>query len=157
MRGLILSTIDFFYPPFRIFMPLQTFRYAACGGFNTLLDITLFFIGIHFIFPQEVVHIGSLAIKQHNAAFISSFAVTFPLGFYFSRYVVFSQSNLRGRVQLFRYFMMVLVCIALNYFLLKLFVEHLHLFPTVGKIFTTCIVVSFSFLSQKHFTFRTVD
>ncbi|HCL82631.1 MAG TPA: phenylalanine 4-monooxygenase, partial [Chitinophagaceae bacterium] len=33
----IIALIDFFYPPFRKFISLQTFRYAACGGANTIL------------------------------------------------------------------------------------------------------------------------
>ena len=45
-------------------------------------------------------------------------------GFYYSRYLVFSESNLRGRVQLVRYFSMVLACIALNYMFLKFFIEY---------------------------------
>jgi putative flippase GtrA len=157
MRGLILKTIDFFYPPFRLFMPLQTFRYAACGGFNTLLDIFLFFVSYNFVFEKQVVEISFFALKPHIAAFLASFIITFPLGFYFSRYVVFTESNIRGRVQLFRYFLLVLICLCLNYFFLKLFVEHFHMYPTVAKIITTAIVVTFSFLSQKHFTFRTVQ
>jgi len=154
MRGLILKTIDFFYPPFRLFLPRQTFRYAACGGFNTLLDIFLFFISYNFIFHKDIFQVASFAFKPHIAAFIVAFSVTFPLGFYFSRYVVFTESTIRGRVQLFRYFLLVMVCLCLNYFFLRLFVEHLHFYPTVAKIVTTGIVVTFSFLSQKHFTFK---
>lgn len=135
-------------------MPLQTFRYAACGGFNTLLDIFLFFVSYNFIFDKQVVHFYGFAVSPHIAAFIAAFSITFPLGFYFSRNVVFSESNLRGRVQLFRYFMLVLVCIGLNYVFLKFFIEQLHFYPTVSKIFTTVLVVAFSYLSQKHFTFR---
>jgi putative flippase GtrA len=29
-----------------------------------------------------------------------------------------------------------------------------HIYPTVAKILTTFIVVAFSFLTQKHFTFK---
>lgn len=136
-------------------MPLQTFRYAACGGVNTMLDILIFFISYNFIFRKEVVHIGSIAISPHIAAFLAAFCVTFPVGFYLSRYVVFSESNIRGRVQLFRYFLLVLGCIALNYLFLKIFVEQLHIYPTVSKILTTLIVVAFSYLTQKHYTFKT--
>ncbi len=136
-------------------MPLQTFRYAACGGVNTMLDILIFFISYNFIFRKEVVHIGSIAISPHIAAFLAAFCVTFPVGFYLSRYVVFSESNIRGRVQLFRYFLLVLGCIALNYMFLKIFVEQLHIYPTVSKILTTVIVVAFSYLTQKHYTFKT--
>lgn len=135
-------------------MPLQTFRYAACGGFNTLLDITLFFITYNYVFEKDVVYFDVIAISPHIAAFLAAFVVTFPLGFYFSRYVVFSGSYLRGRVQLLRYFLLVLGCIALNYMFLKIFVEQFHIYATVAKIFTTIIVVSFSYFTQKHFTFK---
>lgn len=154
MRGLILNVIDFFYPPFRMVMPLQTFRYAACGGFNTMVDVGLFVLTVNFLFTEPVIMLGPLAMKPHIAAFLAAFSVSFPLGFYFSRYVVFSESNLRGRVQLARYFLMVLACIGLNYFFIKLFVEQLHIIPTLAKLVTTVIVVTFSYLSQKHFTFK---
>jgi putative flippase GtrA len=135
-------------------MPLQTFRYAACGGFNTVLDITLFFISYNFIFDKEMVYVGVFAISPHIAAFILAFTITFPLGFYFSRYVVFTGSNIRGRIQLFRYFLLVLACIALNYMFLKIFVEQLNIYPTISKVLTTIVVVSFSYFTQKHFTFK---
>jgi putative flippase GtrA len=59
-------------------------------------------------------------------------------------------------VQLFRYFVLVLICLLLNYIFIKLFVEQFHIYPTVAKIFTTVIVVSFSYLTQKHYTFKAV-
>ena len=155
MRKLILSIIDFFYPLFRRLMPHQTFRYAACGSFNTSLDIFIFFISYNFIFRKQVVHVGWFAISPHIAAFLSAFCITFPVGFYLSRYVVFSESTLRGRVQLTRYFLLVLACIGLNYTFIKLFVEQFHFYATVSKILTTFIVVGFSYLTQKHFTFKT--
>lgn len=136
-------------------MSLQTFRYAACGGFNTALDIVLFFVSYHYIVKKKVVHVGFLAMTPHIASFILAFVITFPTGFYLSRYVVFTASNLRGRVQLGRYLLLVLACIGLNYMFIKFFVEQLHIFPIVAKIFTTVIVVTFSYLTQKHFTFRT--
>lgn len=155
MRKLILNFIDFFYPLFKRLMPLQTFRYAACGGFNTVLDISLFFVSYNYIFKKQLVHFRNIVISPHIAAFMLAFSVTFPVGFYLSRYVVFSGSVLRGRVQLFRYFLLVLACIALNYMFIKMFVEQFHIYPTLAKVFTTLIVVSFSYLTQKHFTFKT--
>lgn len=43
----------------------------------------------------------------------------------------------------------------MNYIFIKLFVEQFHLYATVAKILTTIIVVSFSYLTQKNFTFKT--
>ena len=135
-------------------MPLQTFRYAACGGGNTLLDIFIYYISYNFILEKQVVHTVMGAISPHIMAFLISFAVSFPTGYLLNRFIVFPGSTLKGRVQLFRYFLLVVVCIGLNYIFIKLFVEQFHFYPTVAKIFTTVIVVSFSYLTQKQFTFK---
>ena len=154
MRNLILQVIDFFHRPFAKLIPLQTFRYLACGGGNTALDIVLYFIMYNFVLHQQMVHLPFVTITPHIAALFMSLAITFPTGFLLSKYVVFSESNLRGRTQLFRYFMLVGACILLNYVFMKLFVEHLHIYPTISKIFTTFFVVCFSYLTQKKFTFK---
>jgi putative flippase GtrA len=153
-RNRIIQAIDFFYPPFRTLMPLQTFRYAACGGSNTLLDILVFFISYNFILAKHIVHTPFGAISPHIAAFLISFTVSFPTGFLLNRFIVFPGSSLKGRIQLFRYFLLVLFCIGLNYVFIKLFVEEFGIYPTVSKILTTILVVSFSYLTQKHFTFK---
>jgi len=156
MTKWVITLLDFLYLPFRKFIPLQTFRYIACGGGNTFLDIFLFFISYNFILHKQVVHIGSIAVSPHIMAFIISFAVSFPSGFYLNRNIVFTGSTLKGRVQLFRYLLLVIICIVLNYVFIKLFVEHFHIYPTVAKIFTTFIVISFSYITQRNFTFKRV-
>ncbi len=54
-----------------------------------------------------------------------------------------------------RYLLIVFACIGLNYMFIKFFVEQLHVYPTIAKIITTFIVVAFSYMTQKHFTFKT--
>ncbi|MEJ7739193.1 MAG: GtrA family protein [Chitinophagaceae bacterium] len=156
MKQLVSSVIEFFYPPFRKFIPLQTFRYLACGSGNTLLDIIVFFISYHFIIQKKVIYLGMIAVSPHIMAFIIAFCVSFPTGFLLMRNVVFHDSNLHERVQLFRYLLLVAVCIIMNYIFIKLFVEHFHVYPTVAKILTTVLVVSFSYITQKNFTFKKV-
>jgi putative flippase GtrA len=39
--------------------------------------------------------------------------------------------------------------------LLKFFVEILHFWPTIAKSFTTVIVIGYSYLAQRFFTFKT--
>lgn len=135
-------------------MNLQTFRYVACGGGNTLLDIVLYYISYNYIITTEVLHLGPIAIGREIVAFIIAFCISFPTGFWLMRSIVFTDSALRGRVQLFRYFMLVAVCIILNYAFLKLFVKQWGIYAPVAKVMTTVIVVSFSYLTQKNFTFR---
>ena len=45
---LIEKVILWFYPPFKKFMPEQTFKYAATGGANTALDIFLYMENMFF-------------------------------------------------------------------------------------------------------------
>jgi len=150
----ILEIIDWFYPTFKKMMPLKTFRYAACGGVNTILDIGLFFVAYNYILQKQIIHIGWLSISPHIASFMISFCITFPIGFYLSRYVVFQETTVTKRKQLMKYFIVVLGCIILNYVFLKLFVDQLGWYPTMAKIATTFFVVIFSYTSQKNFTFK---
>jgi putative flippase GtrA len=153
-RDLVLPLIDFFYPIFRRLMPLQTFRYAACGGINTLLGLGLYFVCYKFILHEQDLHFRFYAFKSHVAALFMSFCFSFPFGFFLMKYVVFSDSKMKGRIQLFRYFMLYLFNLLLNYLLLKIFVERLHVYPVVAQIITTVIIVGFSYLAQRHFTFK---
>lgn len=154
IKKTILDIVDFFYPPFKKIIPLQTFRYAACGGANTLFDILLFAVSYNFIFKKSNVDVGFYTFTATTASLLLSFIISFPTGFYLSRYVVFTQSALRKRVQLFRYFLIVVVCLFLNYLLLVFFVNYLGWYPTISKIFTTVIVITFSYLSQTYFSFQ---
>ncbi|MDN3654143.1 GtrA family protein [Ferruginibacter paludis] len=146
--------IDFFYPLFKKVMPLQTFRYAACGCINVVLDIGLFFVFFNYVFRKQVLHLGFFSFQPHIAAFIASFFITFPVGFLTSKYIVWTESTMRGHVQLFRYFVIILMNFFINYIFIKLFVEFFHIYPTIAKVLTTVIVVLFSYLSHKHFTFK---
>jgi putative flippase GtrA len=150
----ILSVVDWFYPMFQKLMPKQTYRYAACGGFNTVLDIGLFFIAYNYILEKSPVHWGNLIISGHIASFMMSFLVTFPTGFYLSRYVVFQETSVTKREQLGKYFLVVFGCILLNYIFLKIFVDSFGWYPTPSKMLTTVFVVMFSYFSQKNFTFK---
>lgn len=154
LKDFILTVLSVLYFPFRRMMPYQTFRYAACGTANMVLDIFIYFICYNFILHKEIVYTPIGAISPHIAAFLIAFTISFPTGFYLNRYIVFPGSVLTGRNQLLRYFLLVLACIFLNYFFIKLFVEQFQIYPTVSKTLTTFIIIAFSYLTQKHFTFK---
>ena len=155
MRLLIENIIDFFYPFFKRFFDKTTFRYAACGGANTAFDILLFFVSYNFILKKENLDLNYLVISPHIAAFLLAFLISFPTGFLLMRFIVFQESSLKGRVQFFRYLLTVSFSLFLNYLFLKIFVDKLHIFPTIAKVLTTFIVIGFSYVSQKNFSFKT--
>jgi putative flippase GtrA len=151
----IIALIDFFYPLFRRLMPLQTFRYAACGGGNTVLAIIVFNLSNTLLFEGDNVDLGFVVLKSYNAALFVSFCVSFTVGFLLMKYVVFTASNIKGRVQLFRYLVSYLVNLALSYFLMKILVEYASINATVAQLITTVVVIALGYLTQKHFSFGT--
>jgi len=155
IRNLIIRIVDWFHFPFLSFIPPEIFRYAFTGGLNTILDLTLYFVFYRFVLDKQIVDLGFVAISPHIAAFLMVFPITFLTGFILAKYVTFSASELKGRIQLFRYGVTVFGAIVLNYVFLKLFVEYFGWYATVSKGVTTIIVVIYSYISQRYFSFKT--
>ncbi len=154
---IVKQIIDWFYfPIFRKFIPIETFRYAFTGSANTTLDITLYFICYNFVLDKQFIDLGFVMMSPHIAAFFIVFPITFSSGFLLSKFVTFSESELKGKVQLRRYGITVAGAILINYVLLKLFVDIFHIYPTAAKLIITIIVVIYSYILQKAFTFKTV-
>ncbi len=155
ISGYVNRVIDWFYIPFNQYIPAETFRYAVTGGLNTCLDIVLYFICYNFILDKQVVDLGIVSVSPYIAAFLFVFPVTFSTGFLLAKYITFTSSVIRGRIQLTRYMLTVSGSILLNYLFLKFFVEFLYIWPTVSKILTTVIVVTYSYIAQRYYTFKT--
>lgn len=157
IRDIIIRIIDWFYFPFLHFIPREVFRYAVTGGLNTILDLTLYFIFYRYILKLQIVDLGFVAISAYIAAFLMVFPITFLTGFILAKYVTFNASELRGRIQLFRYGLTVFGAIILNYLFLKIFVEYFGWYATFSKGVTTVIVVIYSYISQRYFSFKTAQ
>lgn len=167
IRNTLVAVIDFFHPPFRKWIPVQTFRYIACGGGVTVLGLLIFFIGYNFLLTpythieltgdkeQEIVRFGPLSFTRYIAAYIVSFCISFPIGFFLSKFVVFQESHLKGRVQLFRYATLQFINIILNYALLHFFAGWCGFWATPSQTLTTALIAVFSYFFQRHISFRT--
>lgn len=157
VQNIIILVIDWFHKPFRKYIPEETFRYAATGGFNTFLDIFLYYIIYNFVLYKQILDLGFYAFKPHIAAFIIGFPITFITGFALAKYITFTDSPFRGKKQLVRYGVSVLGSILLNYLLLKLFVEVFDFYATPSKMITTVFVVAYSYMIQRYYTFKTAS
>ncbi len=155
IREILLQIIDFFHPPFARWIDQQTFRYLACGGSNQLLNIFIYWFSFNILLHKKDVPIPNNGpIAGPYASLIIASAVTIPLGFLFSKYIVFQESNLKGRIQLFRYISLVALNFVLNYWMLKFFINVLHFYPTPSQTLTIIILAVFSYLVQRFFTFK---
>jgi putative flippase GtrA len=164
MRKLLIKTgrsiqiaIDFTYPLFRRFMPLRLYRYGVCGCTNVVCDWGLYFFVYNFILKYRLVDVGPVTISPHIASLAVIFPVTTISGFLLQKYVTFTASELRGRVQLVRYLTVILTNLLINYAGLKLMVDGLNFYPTPSKMAITIVTVICSYIGQHKFTFKTVS
>ena len=172
LAQIITKIIDFFYRPFARLVPEQIFRYAACGGANLVLDWVLYFLIYNFVIGHEIVYFQlpitnyQFAMTPHIAALCIVFPITLLTGFWLQKYVTFTQNLQTGEEssdkshtsegfrQLLRYILIVAINLAINYFGLKLCVEHFGWYPTPSKMLITLFTVLISFLGQKYYTFK---
>ena len=160
IRDIILAVVDWFYKPFRKFIPQTIFRYGFTGGVNTLLDIILYYILYNYAYGASNVDLGFVVISPHIAAFITEFPITFTIGFLLAKYITFTASTLQGYRQLIRYGLTVCGSILLNYLLLRLFNEivfvdsdFIGFWGMLSKIITMVIVIVYSYFMQMYFSF----
>jgi putative flippase GtrA len=154
LKKSIHQFIEFFYFDFFKFIPLQTFKYIACGGTTVMVDYFVYYTSYYFLFFEESISFSHHTLSPHVASSILSFMVSFPVGFLLNKFIAFSHSELRGRVQLFRYALTVMSCFIFSIFFIKLFVEFFHFNPKISKVLTILIVAVYSYFTQQYFSFK---
>ena len=151
----IQRMIDRTYPLFRKIFSPQLYRYGVCGGANVAFDWVLYFLVYNFIFKPDIINLGIITKSPHIATLIIIFPITTLSGFLLQKYVTFTNSSdLRGRVQLMRYMLIVCANLLINYVGLRLFVDGLDFYPTPSKMIITIVTVICSYIGQKKFTFK---
>ncbi len=150
----IRSIIDFFYPPFNRFFSVQFFRYGVTGSANLVFGWVTYFLIYNFLLQHRMVDLGFVKMSSHVATMAINLPILLTTGFFLQKYVTFSSSSLRGRVQLFRYLVVFVVNLLITYTGLKILVDHFHWYPTPSNMAISVINVIVSYFSQKYFTFR---
>ncbi len=136
-------------------MPLNTYRYAVCGGGYLFLDALLYFILYNFVFAKENVDLGIYVLSPHIAALVFVFPITLTTGFLLNRYVAFDNSKLSLKVQLFRYLLVGLGALLISYLMMKFLVDGLAFYPTPSRLITIVVSVIYSYILQSKFSFKT--
>lgn len=147
--------IDSFYTPFQKYLPLQLFRYGITGTVNLLFDWSLYFLIYNFVLKHEMLNLGIITLSSHIATMTIKIPLVLLSGFLLQKYVTYSNSNLRGRIQLFRYSTVFLINLVINYLGLKILVDSLDFWPTPSNMIVSILTITISYFSQKHYTFKT--
>lgn len=151
----ITKLIDLFYiKPLRGVVPLQTFRYAVCGGGNLVINWLLYALLYDVVLGFDYLNLGFVYISRHIAALAVTFPVTLFTGYWLQSRISFKGSPLGDRVSSVRYLVTTLGSLAINYVCLKLFVEWVGLYAPVAQVVTSLITIIYSYILQKYWTFR---
>ncbi len=154
LGNFIRKGIDFFYPPFQRFFSIQFFRYGVTGGTNLIFGWVSYFVIYNFLLRHRMLDLGFFTMSSHVATLAINLPILLTSGFFLQKYVTFSKSSLRGRVQLFRYLIVFLINLLITYAGLKFLVDHLQWYPTPSNMVISVVNVIISYFSQKYFTFR---
>jgi len=154
LGNLISNAIDFFYPPFRKYFTLHFFRYGITGGANLVFDWVLYFILYNFVLQHRMLDFGFVTLSSHIATLCIKMPIVLLTGFLLQKYVTFSNSDLRGHVQLFRYIVVFLINLMISYIGLKILVEGFRIYPTPSNMIISLFTVFISYYSQKLYTFK---
>ena len=101
-----------------------------------------------------MLNLGFVTLSSHIATLALKFPVILLSGFLLQKYVTFSTSDLRGRIQLFRYLIVFMINVTITYLGLKLFVDGFGFYPTPSNMIVSVVTVCISYISQKKFTFK---
>jgi putative flippase GtrA len=158
MGTLIRRLLDLIYPLFARFFDKQTYYYAACGGANLVSSWVFFFLFYQYLFEKRIFNIAFIGntyvVSAYTLSSMLCFVIAFTLGFVLNKYVVFTESQLVGRVQLFRYAVSAGFSWLGNYLLLKILIEGLQFYPSIANVISSFVVVFLSYLLQRKYTFK---
>lgn len=151
----LTSVIDrLYFPAYGRLISLQTFRYAVCGALNVALSFLLYYLVLHYWVRKDTFDLGFFVLSPHVASQMIVFPVITFTGFMLNRYVAFKNSPLKGRTQAMRYVLSTAGSWVVNVAFLKFFVDILGIWATPSFMLATLIVIVYSYLTQKYFTFR---
>ena len=125
------------------------------AGVATLVDISVYFIAFNYIYQKQDVHLfDSLLITAPTAALLLSYTAGLITNFLITKFLVFHESDLETHKQLFRYILVALVVLALNYVLMRFLIRNLDWFPTLARACSAITIGILSFAIHKTFSFR---
>lgn len=154
MFNTLRDTIDWFYKPFSKFIPQQTFRYAVAGGLNMVYGLIQYWFIFNFIIDQKDVNLGFVVVSAPIASFLINFVITFFSGFYLTRNIAFSKSEVKTKAQIVRYLGVVAINFVINYVGLRFMVRELAFYPSIANALIQIVTVAISFLINKFYTFK---
>ena len=101
-------------------------RYLISAGLATWVDVVVYFVSFNYLYKKEDIDIfGFYTVSAPTASLILSYTIGLLTNFTLTKFLVFKESELETHKQLFRYVMVAILVLILNYFLMSLLIRQL--------------------------------
>src|SRR5689334_17932977 len=122
---------------FRQLFQSKVFRYFLSAGLATWVDIMVYFLAYNYIYRKlDFDLFGIITISAPTASLILSYTAGLITNFTVTKFLVFHESDLETHKQLFRYVLVAIVVLCLNYVLMSFLIRQWHWYPTIARAFS---------------------
>lgn len=133
----------------------KIFRYFISAGLATWVDITIYFLAYNYIYQKEDFSVfGLIMVSAPTASLILSYTCGLITNFFVTKWLVFHDSDLETHKQLFRYVLVAILILFLNYFLMNFLIHQFEWYPTIARAFSAVTIGLFSFVIHRSFSFQ---
>ena len=133
----------------------KIFRYFISAGIATWVDVTVYFIAYNYIYQKSDINLfDKVTVSAATASLILSYTMGLMTNFLITKFLVFKESELETHKQLFRYIIVALVILVLNYSMMQVLIRHLEWYPTIARAVSALTIGVLSFVVHKTFSFK---
>ncbi|MBK9319248.1 MAG: GtrA family protein [Bacteroidetes bacterium] len=130
-------------------------RYLISAGLATWVDVVVYFVSFNYLYKKEDIDIfGFYTVSAPTASLILSYTIGLLTNFTLTKFLVFKESELETHKQLFRYVMVAILVLILNYFLMSFLIRQLEWYPTLARAVSAVSIGVLSFVVHKSFSFK---
>jgi putative flippase GtrA len=121
---------------------ITVIKYFVFAGVATVVDLSILFILTEFF---SVYYILSAGIA-YSAGMLTNFTL--------NKFLTFENNDTQYAKQFSKFFIIALIGLGLNQLIIYLLVENFEIWYMFARVISLFIVFSWSYLGNKHFTFR---
>jgi len=133
----------------------KVFRYFISAGIATWVDVTVYFLAYNYIYQKLDINLfDKMTVSAATASLILSYTCGLSTNFLITKFMVFKESDLETHKQLFRYVLVAIVILGLNYLMMSFLIRQLEWYPTMARAASALSIGVLSFIVHKTFSFR---
>jgi putative flippase GtrA len=134
---------------------LKVVRYFFAAATATLVDVWVYFIAFNYIYDKQNINFfGIYTFAAPTASLILSYTCGLITNFLITKFLVFTNSDLKTWHQFLRFVLVALGVLALNYGVMTFLIKHFEWYPTIARAVSAISIGALSFMVHKTFSFR---